>query len=181
MVPGTEAARPAVFMRPGIMGSNLAAGGERVWLSLNCIGGLSKLAYHPGGDGVTPDGPIHAVYGDLVRHLAASHDVVEFAFDWRCPVEQEGRRLAAEIDKALDARQASGQPVRILAHSMGGVLARTMWLERPTTWQRMMDIYAGGTVRLHDLVTANLPITEWRAAFDLCRDRKALKVVLHPV
>jgi L-iditol 2-dehydrogenase len=48
------------------------------------------------------------------------------------------------------------------------------------TWQRMMAIYAQGRIRLHDLVSAALPITEWRSAFDLCRDRKALKVVLHP-
>ena len=48
------------------------------------------------------------------------------------------------------------------------------------TWQRMMNIYAQGHVRLHDLVTASLPITEWSAAFDLCRDRNALKVVLYP-
>ena len=48
------------------------------------------------------------------------------------------------------------------------------------TWQRMMGIYAQGNVRLGDLVTASLPITEWSTAFDLCRDRKALKVVLHP-
>ena len=49
------------------------------------------------------------------------------------------------------------------------------------TWQRMMGIFAQGRVRLHDLVTARLPITEWRRAFDLCRDRQALKVVMHPV
>ena len=48
------------------------------------------------------------------------------------------------------------------------------------TWQRMMAIYAQGRIRLHDLVSAALPITEWRSAFDLCQDRKALKVVLHP-
>ena len=49
------------------------------------------------------------------------------------------------------------------------------------TWQRMMGIYAQGRIRLHDLVTARLPITEWRTAFDLCRDRKAVKVLLHPM
>jgi L-iditol 2-dehydrogenase len=48
------------------------------------------------------------------------------------------------------------------------------------TWRRMMDIYAQGKVRLHDLVTASLPITEWSTAFDMCRDRTALKVVLYP-
>jgi threonine dehydrogenase-like Zn-dependent dehydrogenase len=44
-----------------------------------------------------------------------------------------------------------------------------------------MGIFAQGRIRLHDLVTARLPITEWRTAFDLCRDRKGLKVVMHPV
>jgi L-iditol 2-dehydrogenase len=48
------------------------------------------------------------------------------------------------------------------------------------TWRRMMAIYAQGRIRLHDLVSTALPITEWRSAFDLCQDRKALKVVLHP-
>jgi L-iditol 2-dehydrogenase len=49
------------------------------------------------------------------------------------------------------------------------------------TWQRMMDIFARGTVRLHDLVSAKLPISDWRTAFDLCADRKALKVVMYPI
>jgi L-iditol 2-dehydrogenase len=49
------------------------------------------------------------------------------------------------------------------------------------TWQRMMGIFAQGRVRLHDLVTARVPITEWRRAFELCRDRQAVKVVMHPV
>ena len=135
---GTDAAKPAVFVLPGILGSNLAAGKDRIWLGLNLVGGLSRLAYRPGGDAVRPDGAIGLVYGDLVRHLGASHDVVEFAFDWRRPIEDEARRLGAAVDKALDARKASAQPVRILAHSMGGLLARTMALECPSTWARMM-------------------------------------------
>jgi L-iditol 2-dehydrogenase len=48
------------------------------------------------------------------------------------------------------------------------------------TWQRMMEIYAEGRVRLHDLVSTKLPISEWRQGFDLCADRKALKVLLYP-
>ncbi len=49
------------------------------------------------------------------------------------------------------------------------------------TWQRMMDIYAAGRVRLQDLVSTTLPISEWRRAFDLCADRKAIKVLLYPI
>ena len=48
------------------------------------------------------------------------------------------------------------------------------------TWERMMRIYEGGRIRLHDLISVRLPITDWRTAFELCRDRKALKVLMHP-
>ncbi len=49
------------------------------------------------------------------------------------------------------------------------------------TWDRMMNIFAQGRIRLNDLVTTKLPILEWRTAFDLCADKKALKVLMHPV
>ncbi|MBX3636890.1 MAG: CHAT domain-containing protein [Rubrivivax sp.] len=131
--------RPAVFVLPGILGSHLKAGDKRIWLSLRLIGGLSRLKYQPGGaDGVAPDGPIGMIYDDLCEHLAATHEVIPFAFDWRRPIEEEAQRLADAVEQALDARAASGQPVRLMAHSMGGVVARTMQLERPKTWARLM-------------------------------------------
>lgn len=133
------AAKPAVFVLPGILGSNLKAGDKRIWLSLRLIGGLSRLAYTSGQpDDVAPDGPIAMVYDDLIDHLSESHEVIPFAFDWRRPIEDEARRLADAVDAALAARDASGLPVRLIAHSMGGLLARTMQLERPATWQRLM-------------------------------------------
>jgi L-iditol 2-dehydrogenase len=48
------------------------------------------------------------------------------------------------------------------------------------TWDRMMKIYAQGRVRLNDLVSTKLPISDWRTAFELCTDKKALKVLLYP-
>ncbi len=48
------------------------------------------------------------------------------------------------------------------------------------TWERMMRIYAEGRVRLDDLISAKLPISEWRKAFGLCRDRAAIKVLMYP-
>ncbi|HZF79774.1 MAG TPA: hypothetical protein VEZ89_08280, partial [Rubrivivax sp.] len=133
------AERPAVFVLPGILGSHLRAGDKRIWLSLRLVGGLDKLKYTPGADGsVLPDGPVGIIYDDLIDHLTASHEVIPFGFDWRRPIEEEARRLADAVDAALDARSATGQPVRLLAHSMGGVLARTMQLERPQTWARLM-------------------------------------------
>jgi L-iditol 2-dehydrogenase len=49
------------------------------------------------------------------------------------------------------------------------------------TWDHMMRIYEQGRIRLNDLVSQKLPISEWRTAFDLCKDKKVLKVLLYPV
>jgi len=48
------------------------------------------------------------------------------------------------------------------------------------TWDRVMKIFAQGKVRLADLITAKHPISEWGAGFDLCMQKKALKVLLYP-
>ncbi len=133
------AARPAVFVIPGILGSNLALDGRRIWLGFRFVNGLGSLAWDPKTAAhVAPDGPIGSVYGDLIERLADTHEVIPFAFDWRRPIEDEARRLGVAVDAALSARAASQQPVRIVAHSMGGLVARTMALEKPDTWQRML-------------------------------------------
>ena len=133
------AQRPAVFVIPGILGSNLKKDGHRIWLGFRFVNGLQALAWDPAtAASVEPDGPIGSVYGDLIERLADTHEVIPFAFDWRRPIEDEARRLGEAVDAALAARAASQQPVRIVAHSMGGLVARTMALEKPDTWQRMM-------------------------------------------
>lgn len=142
-VPG---ARPAVFVLPGIAGSNLAVDNKRVWVGWRLLNGLMRLAYKPVADrplehepdGVTPDGPMSSYYGDLIEHLGKSHEVIEFAYDWRLPIQVEAARLSAEVGRALDLRVASGQPVRVLAHSMGGLVARTMATLDDGVWDRMM-------------------------------------------
>lgn len=48
------------------------------------------------------------------------------------------------------------------------------------TWARMMKIYALGKIRLDDLISVKLPISEWEKAFNLCMDKKALKVLMYP-
>jgi L-iditol 2-dehydrogenase len=48
------------------------------------------------------------------------------------------------------------------------------------TWERMMKIYAEGRVRLNDLISTKLPISEWRTAFSLCEEKRATKVLMYP-
>ena len=136
---GNPAERPAVFVLPGILGSNLKLDGQRIWLGFRFVNGLTKLAWDPAtASRVEPDGPIGLSYDDLIERLADTHEVIPFAYDWRRPIEDEARRLAVAVDAALAARSASQQPVRLIAHSMGGLVARTMQLEKPDTWKRMM-------------------------------------------
>jgi tetratricopeptide (TPR) repeat protein len=135
--------KPAVFVLPGILGSNLKQGpdsdADRIWLSLHLLGNFSRLEYLPNGaDQVQEDGPVGLIYDDLIAFLGATHEVIAFGYDWRCPLEQAAKALAAKINQALDARVNTRQPVRILAHSMGGLLARTVQIVEPKTWQRLM-------------------------------------------
>jgi pimeloyl-ACP methyl ester carboxylesterase/tetratricopeptide (TPR) repeat protein len=134
--------RPAVFVLPGILGSHLKVDGKRVWLSVRFVNSLEKLAWSDDAKKqarIVADGPVGKSYDDLIEYLADTHEVVPFSYDWRRPIEGEARRLADEIEKALAAREQSQQPVRIVAHSMGGLVARTMQLERPATWTRLMS------------------------------------------
>jgi L-iditol 2-dehydrogenase len=49
------------------------------------------------------------------------------------------------------------------------------------TWDRMMSIYATGRIRFDDLISHKLPISDWENAFNLCVNKKALKVVMYPI
>src|SRR4029079_4479505 len=103
------------------------------------VDGLKLLAWDPATAArLEPDGPGASLYRGLVERLADSHAVIPVAYDWRRRVEDEARRLGDEVDAALAARATRQQPVRIVAHSMGGLVARTMAIEKPATWQRMM-------------------------------------------
>jgi tetratricopeptide (TPR) repeat protein len=143
---------PALFILPGILGSNLKIDNDRIWLGWRLVNGLKQLAYDPKGTNILPDGPIGIYYDDLATFFFDDHDVKPFAFDWRRPMAAEAKRLADEVAAALDARKTSKQPVRIIAHSMGGLVARMMQIVSRSTWDRMM---AADGARLLMLGTPN--------------------------
>jgi CHAT domain-containing protein/pimeloyl-ACP methyl ester carboxylesterase len=150
--PPPDNARPVVIYLPGIMGSNLKVGqagqtkASRIWLNPLALplGGLSKIRIE--ADKVSADGLIDMAYGDLARHLEQTHRVIRFDYDWRLPNEQQTARLAELITQAL--ADHPDQPVRILAHSMGGLVVRYLFNQQPALWQRIVARDGGRLVML---------------------------------
>ena len=132
--------REVLFVLPGIMGSSLAvrSADDEVWLAPLRLaqGELRRLGMQQQLD-ILPTGLLARAYADILRFMGGSHDVVPFAYDWRLSVRDAASRLAEEVTRALERTEAGGHAVRILAHSMGGLVARAMIGQRPDLWQRI--------------------------------------------
>jgi CHAT domain-containing protein len=135
---------PATVMLPGIMGTHLWLNRrERVWFSIPALaaGGLARLRITPGGkdDTIEAEAVFAQCYGDLMRHLGGTQRVVPFPYDWRQPLNVLADRLAALLRRELDATRPSRQPVRVLAHSMGGLVVRALVHRHPALWDELMQ------------------------------------------
>ena len=137
---GPAGPRPIVFVLPGIMGSELSVENERVWMNVPSLflGGLARL--YIGVEKVTALRPYEPYYGALIEYLADTHKVIPFPYDWRLPPEVEADRLAQDVQRAVRDARAAGKPVRIVAHSMGGLIARTMIKRHPEVWNEMASV-----------------------------------------
>ena len=151
--------QPIVFVLPGIMGSHLNIGDREVWLRYVALlrGGLGDLA-DVDAVKVRPVALVGDGYRELCEFLQNSHEVIPFAYDWRRSVTDAARLLAVEVDNAL---RRTRQPVRIVAHSMGGLVVRAMIAARPDLWDRMCERDGARLVMLgtpnrgsHDIVEA---------------------------
>ncbi|RPI51916.1 MAG: FHA domain-containing protein [Chloroflexi bacterium] len=127
--------RPVVFV-PGLMGSDLWAGNERVWPSVkNFLTHPERFRYPDGGPfesrGIVDELVIvpnlikqdqYNRLGDyLVEELGYRRglDYFEFAYDWRQDVRQSARELARRIGELPTSR-----PVAIMSHSLGTLVPR---------------------------------------------------------
>jgi pSer/pThr/pTyr-binding forkhead associated (FHA) protein len=131
---------PVVFV-PGIMGSELWLGRERIWPNLKLLVKEPDFLKYPGIKEIEPRGILQEVVvvpnlikleqysrlGDyLVEDLGYTRgvDFFEFAYDWRQDVRMSARQLSQFID-GLPAKP----PIKIVAHSLGTLVSR-YYIER---------------------------------------------------
>ncbi|MGA7178506.1 MAG: CHAT domain-containing protein [Thiobacillaceae bacterium] len=150
---GVEAGpKPVVILIPGIMGSHIEinrkrpaepGSGDRIWFSLpNLIAGKLDRIGNPGDAKVMPQDLFEMFYGKLADYLADTHVVIRCPYDWRKPVKDCAEDLKARIDQA--AQDYKGQPIRLLAHSMGGLVTRALMQEHAESWKTVVD--SGGSL-----------------------------------
>ncbi len=125
--------KPIAIVLPGIMGSNLSKEGAGVWINyLKLIsGGLTEL--DPAKPGIRASSLIKTSYKDLCTYLSDEYDVVTFPFDWRLSVSESAKYLNDKIKFLL----SYDQPIKIIAHSMGGVLVKEFILNFDATWKQL--------------------------------------------
>ncbi|HEX2064018.1 MAG TPA: CHAT domain-containing protein [Acidimicrobiales bacterium] len=133
-----EEERGTVVVLHGIMGSNLFAvadgDADRIWVSPVRLanGEFRRLALPGGSELIEPRG-LYRGYLALVLWLDRHWKVVPFAFDWRSSLADSAAKLATTLD------DIGPGPAHLVAHSMGGLVARTMIQFRPDVWARIDD------------------------------------------
>ena len=164
----TRAMRGNVVVLPGIMGSELTlmqdhgtgtgrAHHRQIWLKLWRLfrGDLRYLELKGSGESgisnqtVRATGMMQKHYAALQLSLAAEWNVRAFWFDWRKGLGIAAAELASKLDEWFD-----DEPAHLVAHSMGGLVARTYIADFPDDWElRSNDDERGG--RLIMLGTPN--------------------------
>jgi triacylglycerol esterase/lipase EstA (alpha/beta hydrolase family) len=90
-------------------------------------GGLAALKTE---NKLKPGSLVSTSYKKLVEELEDNYDVVTFPFDWRLPLEDS----AIILNKKVKELMKHGQPIKMIGHSMGGVLIRDFIVLHKETW-----------------------------------------------
>ena len=135
--------RPVLLVLPGIMGSHLSKGDNRIWVEIWSmgVGGMGELAFEVrdgelrSRENIRADGLIKPYYQGLIDFMSQHFEVRLVPFDWRQSLEVSAERLANIIESYLNVDRS----VQIVAHSMGGLVARGVIANKNDTWRRYRD------------------------------------------
>ncbi len=160
-----EKPRGNVVVIHGIMGAELSISsngraGDLTWVNAFRIlrGWLDRLRLTDDGRSefnskftVTASGTMKRYYGEILLALSENWNVKDFYFDWRKDLELAADSLNTMLGTWLDNKK----PVHIVAHSMGGLVARTFIQKYPERWKTMLDEKGEDGGRLIMLGTPN--------------------------
>ena len=177
-----SAPRPIAVVLPGTMGSELKAGDDQVWLNYASLftGGLGKLRM--GKPDIAPVGLIEDFYGPLVDFLARSHDVEIFPYDWRNSIRDAAARLAETLAPLVDRAERTQQPLRLVAHSMGGLVVRSMIADKgagAALWQRISRLPGSRFLMLGTPNFGSYEAVRWLSGFNPTQAKLALLDITH--
>jgi pimeloyl-ACP methyl ester carboxylesterase len=124
---------PRVLILPGIMGSKLGAVREVLWIDpLQIAAGRLTALRLPSGRALRAAGVLLFSYARLKLELViGGRDARFHPYDWRLGIDELGAQLARRI-------VAEASPVILVAHSMGGLVARTAMRLLPRRWVRKL-------------------------------------------
>ncbi len=156
---GVLGPRPVVILIPGIMGSHIEINrnknndpgtGNRIWFDIPslAIGKLNSIS-NPSSNNIFTEDIFEKFYGDIAEELDKTHVVIRCPYDWRKSLVECAEELQKTIGRAI--KENPDQPIRLLAHSMGGLVVRTLIEKHTKEWQEI--IKSGG--RLVMLGTPN--------------------------
>jgi pimeloyl-ACP methyl ester carboxylesterase len=160
LVRGPGAKKGNLVLLPGILGSELTVGTtqlEKVWFGLWSIlkGDFDQLQLDSSGKSikaVNPSAALRRYYGELEQSLLAEWNVLVFPYDWRLDIRSSADLL---VDK-INAQFGSANGVHLVAHSMGGLVSRSLAQRHPDEWARMGKLVMIGTPNYGSLSIAHL-------------------------
>ncbi|HEX5733388.1 MAG TPA: CHAT domain-containing protein [Blastocatellia bacterium] len=144
--------RGNVIVIHGFMGAELSAGtvtsAQRGWIDVFRLmnGWFDRLRLSESGIEdpnrieVRASGILNRHYGELLLSLSQSWKVHTFWFDWRKDLNSAADALNVRIKTLF----GDDTPVHLIAHSMGGLVARTFIKRYPTRWNSMWDAASDG-------------------------------------
>jgi hypothetical protein len=140
--------RGNVIVIPGIMGSQLTAydrdgNADRIWINpVNIVNGrLDRLRLDDDGRSeatagcdVRATGILKRYYGELLLSLSERWTVRAFWYDWRRSIDDAAAELSSRVQDWF-----GDEPAHIVAHGMGGLVARAFIRDDARRWRRMQD------------------------------------------
>ena len=170
----------------GIMGGQLTVcpqneASQNVWLDLPriAIGALGWLRMTPelkSQFDVRATGILKKWYSDMLLDLAADWwNVQAFWYDWRLDLASIADALREQIDRWFGPTS----PVNLVAHSMGGLVARTYLLRHSDRWAKggqllMLGTPNHGSFAIPQVITGALDTVRRLAILDLTHTRREL-------